>query len=344
MKNSQYFYIHGWMINELELDSKEMIAYAMIYSYYRSGLETHASLKYFADVMHCSERTVSTVLSGLGKKGLISKVLVRGRDGRNRNIYRINYQILADKGIMTTEDNNKKAEKPENFTSYNEKISEDAGKNCIRTPEKISANNTNIYNNNFDNISSPSNLSETVKYEEKKEEKELTKKMSYQEVLKEIGISESRISLFKLNSEKDIKKMSQLVREGETCTIPYSFKGNKKAIETALKYMTCYSYNIDQGDKIHYCDNADMIISCMAELASETTKIKGQPVKYCDVIDRLNEINQDGRGLEDWINTFPIFWKKILKEKEQNGEEIRYKKPFMKACIWDYMNRPYGLW
>ena len=25
-------------------------------------------------------------------------------------------------------------------------------------------------------------------------------------------------------------------------------------------------------------------------------------------------------------------------------EEIRYKKPFMKACIWDYMNRPYGLW
>lgn len=342
MKNSQYFYIHGWMINELELDSKEMIAYAMIYSYYRSGAETNASLKYFADVMHCSERTVSTVLSGLGKKGLISKVLVRGRDGRNRNIYRINYQILADKGIMTTEDNNKKAEKPENFTSNNEKISEDAGKNCIRTNEKISANNTNIYNNNFDNLSS-SFCSEKTE-EKKKEEKELTKKMSYQEVLKEIGISESRISLFKLNSEKDIKNMSQLVREGETCTIPYSFKGNKKAIETALKYMTCYSYNIDQGDKIHYCDNADMIISCMAELASETTKIKGQPVKYCDVIDRLNEINQDGRGLEDWINTFPIFWKKILKEKEQNGEEIRYKKPFMKACIWDYMNRPYGLW
>ena len=342
MKNSQYFYIHGWMINELELDSKEMIAYAMIYSYYRSGAETNASLKYFADVMHCSERTVSTVLSGLGKKGLISKVLVRGRDGRNRNIYRINYQILADKGIMTTEDNNKKAEKPENFTSSNEKISEDVGKNCIRTNEKISANNTNIYNNNFDNLSS-SFCSEKTE-EKKKEEKELTKKMSYQEVLKEIGISESRISLFKLNSEKDIKNMSQLVREGETCTIPYSFKGNKKAIETALKYMTCYSYNIDQGDKIHYCDNADMIISCMAELASETTKIKGQPVKYCDVIDRLNEINQDGRGLEDWINTFPIFWKKILKEKEQNGEEIRYKKPFMKACIWDYMNRPYGLW
>lgn len=342
MKNSQYFYIHGWMINELELDSKEMIAYAMIYSYYRSGAETNASLKYFADVMHCSERTVSTVLSGLGKKGLISKVLVRGRDGRNRNIYRINYQILADKGIMTTEDNNKKAEKPENFTSYNEKISEDAGKNCIRTNEKISANNTNIYNNNFDNLSS-SFCSEKTE-EKKKEEKEITKKMSYQEVLKEIGISESRISLFKLNSEKDIKNMSQLVREGETCTIPYSFKGNKKAIETAIKYMTCYSYNIDQGDKIHYCDNADMIISCMAELASETTKIKGQPVKYCDVIDRLNEINQDGRGLEDWINTFPIFWKKILKEKEQNGEEIRYKKPFMKACIWDYMNRPYGLW
>lgn len=342
MKNSQYFYIHGWMINELELDSKEMIAYAMIYSYYRSGAETNASLKYFADVMRCTERTASITLTNLAKKGLISKTTTRRRDGGLKNTYRVNYQILVDKGIMTTEDNNEKAEKPKNFTPETKKFPVATGKNFSTLPEKISANNTNIYNNNFDNLSS-SFCSEKTE-EKKKEEKELTKKMSYQEVLKEIGISESRISLFKLNSEKDIKKMSQLVREGETCTIPYSFKGNKKAIETALKYMTCYSYNIDQGDKIHYCDNADMIISCMAELASETTKIKGQPVKYCDVIDRLNEINQDGRGLESWINTFPIFWKKILKEKEQNGEEIRYKKPFMKACIWDYMNRPYGLW
>ena len=35
------------------------------------------------------------------------------------------------------------------------------------------------------------------------------------------------------------------------------------------------------------------------------------------------------------------FWKE---EKQENGEEIKYKKSFMKACIWDYMNRPYGLW
>ena len=90
---------------------------------------------------------------------------------------------------------------------------------------------------------------------------------------------------------------------------------------------------------------ADTIIPCIVELASDkTTCIKGKTVKYCQVIDRLNEINQDGRGLEDWISTFDIFWKKILREKQENGEEIKYKKSFMKACIWDYMNRPYGLW
>ena len=343
MKNSQYFYIHGWMINELELDSKEMIAYAMIYSYYRSGLETNASLKYFADVMHCSERTVSTVLSGLGKKGLISKVLVRGRDGRNRNTYRINYQILVDKGIMTTEDNNEKAEKPKKITSDNAISAEDAGKNCICTHEKISANNTNIYNNNSYN---PSFSFYSEKSEEKKkEEKEITKKMSYQEVLQEIGVSSNFITSFNVRNENSLEEVDSEEREAGLCEIPYSFKGNKKAVEHALKYMTCYSYNKACSYAYNYNEYADMIIPCMAELASdETTRIKGGIVKYYQVIDRLNEINTDGRGLEDWINKFPIFWKKILKEKEQNGEKIRYKKAFMKACIWDYMNRPDGLW
>lgn len=340
MNNSNYFITYYWMKNELHLKGNEKEAYAIIYSYYRSGIaEVNASLKYFADVMDCTERTASTVLTSLAKKGLIYKTTMRGRNGETRNTYKINYQILVDKGIMKAEYDDEKSEKINQEIKANPVT---AGNFFNHPAEKFSDNNTNnIKNSSY----TPSLYSETVKYEEKREEKEITKKMSYQEVLKEIGISESRISLFKLNSEKDIKNMSQLVREGETCIIPYSFKGNKKAVETALKYMTCYSYNIAQGDKTHYCDNADMIISCMAELASDDfTRIKGEVVKYCDVIDRLNEINQDGRGLEDWINTFPIFWKKILREKQENGEEIRYKKPFMKACIWDYMNRPYGLW
>lgn len=345
MNNSNYYITYYWMKNELHLKGNEKEAYAIIYSYYRSGIsEVNASLKYFADAMDCTERTASTVLANLVKKGLISKTTVRGRDGGLRNTYRVNYQILVDKGIMTTEDNNEKAEKPKNFTPETKKFPVATGKNFSTLPEKISANNTNIYNNNSDNISSLSNLSEAVKYEEKKEEKELTKKMSYQEVLKEIGIPETYINDYHLTSEKEIENLDSGIRKPEACTIPYSFKGNKKAIETALKYMTCYSYNTATPYG-NYSKYADTIIPCIVELASDkTTCIKGKTVKYCQVIDRLNEINQDGRGLEDWISTFAIFWKKILREKQENGEEIKYKKSFMKACIWDYMNRPYGLW
>lgn len=361
MKDSQYFYIQGWMINRLELESKELIAYAMIYSYYRSGLETNASISYFAEIIGCSERTASNVLRGLEKKGFISKVLVHGRDGRNRNIYRINHQILVDKGVMQSDEEliraEDKAEKPKNFTHQPEKISGDVGKNCMGTmqklhgsPEKTACNNTNIYNSNFDNdnhsISFYSEKPENSKKNEKKEKEETkSEKISYQEILKSIGVPEASISNFNLTNEKSAKCLDSELRCAKECTIPYSFKGNRKAIETALKYMTSYSYNMEDGYNSRYHDYANMLISCMSELASdETTKIKGQIIKYYQVIDRLNDINGDERGLEDWICKFPIFWKKILREKEENGESIRYKKAFMKACIWDYMNRPYGLW
>lgn len=345
MKDKQYFYIQSWMRNKLELENlKELVVYAFIYSYYCSGMETNASLSYFAEMMFCSERTVSTVLKSLERKGLISKATVRGHDGGIRNIFRINEQILIDKGIII-----KKAEKPKNFTSEMQKFPEATRKNFRELPEKISDNNTNIYNSNFDNsISFYSEKPENLKKKEKKEETK-SEKMSYQDILKNIGVSETDISSFKLTSEKSAKCLNSEIRQPEECTIPYSFKGNKKAIETALRYITSYSYNMEEyqkdGYNSRYHDYADIIISCMSELASdEITRIKGQTIKYYQVIDRLNDINGDERGLEDWICKFPIFWKKILREKEENGESIRYKKAFMKACIWDYMNRPYGLW
>lgn len=343
MNNSNYYITYYWMKTELHLKGNEKEAYAIIYSYYRSGIaEVNASLKYFADAMDCTERTASTVLANLVKKGLISKTTVRGRDGGLRNTYRVNYQILVDKGIITEYDD-EKAEKPKNFTPETKKFPVATGKNFSTLPEKISDNNTNIYNNNSYN---PSFSFYSEKSEEKKkEEKEITKKMSYQEVLQEIGVSSNFITSFNVRNENSLEEVDSEEREAGLCEIPYSFKGNKKAVEYALKYMTCYSYNKACPYAYNYNEYADMIIPCMAELASdETTRIKGGIVKYYQVIDRLNEINTDGRGLEEWINKFPIFWKKILKEKEQNGEKIRYKKAFMKACIWDYMNRPYGLW
>lgn len=100
MKDSNYYIVYGWMGNKLNLKGNEKEAYAIIYSYYLSGIdEVNASLKYFAETIHCNERTASTALTNLSKKGLISKTIGQGMDGGWRNKYRINHQILIDKGI-----------------------------------------------------------------------------------------------------------------------------------------------------------------------------------------------------------------------------------------------------
>lgn len=362
MEDYQYFTIPGWVVEKLNLgDFKEIGAYSIIYSYYRSGIsEVNASLKYFAHILHCSERTVSTILSNLSKRGLISKTSFRARDGSTRNTYRINYQILVDKGIMTTEDDNPKAEKPKNFNSKMQNFpsaTETNGKNFNPPHEKFADNIYSNYNNSLLNLSSHSisEENEKVKKIEEKSEKnekttkekikdEIPKRTSYQEALKEIGVSSGFINAYNIRNENSLKDADADIRNPEFCNIPYSFRENKKAIEYALKYMSCYSYCIN-NDYTKYSEYADAVIACMSELASDTyTRVKGQTVKYYEVIDRLNEINQTESGLTRWISVFGIFWKKILKEKLENGEEIRYKKAFMKSCIWDYMNRPAGLW
>ncbi len=357
MKDYQFHITYHWMKSVLHLRSFEKEAYAIIYSYYRSGIsEVNASLAYFADAMDCSERTVSTILSNLSKRGLISKTSFRARDGSTRNTYRINYQILVDKGIMKTEDNDKQAEKPKNFNSETQNfpsVTETNGKNFDQPDAKFADNNYSNYNNSLFNLSShsiPEENKKIKKFEEKKEENEqatkdeIPKRVSYQETLKEIGVSSGFINAYNIKNENSLKNADADIRNPEFCSIPYSFRGNKKAVEYALKYMSCYSYCIENSYN-RYSEYADAVIACMSELASDTyTRVKGQTVKYYEVIDRLNEINQTESGLTSWIGVFGVFWKKILKEKLMNGEEIRYKKAFMKSCIWDYMNRPAGLW
>jgi uncharacterized phage protein (TIGR02220 family) len=74
MKNSNYYVIQGWMINELKLKGNSLLVYAIIHGFSQDG-ETmfEGSLKYLEKAINGSRNTVIKSLKELTEKRLITK-------------------------------------------------------------------------------------------------------------------------------------------------------------------------------------------------------------------------------------------------------------------------------
>ena len=74
MENTNYIQIQGWMINELELKSNELIVYALIYGFCQDGeSEFTGSINYICKALRCSRPTAINVLKNLVEKGFLVK-------------------------------------------------------------------------------------------------------------------------------------------------------------------------------------------------------------------------------------------------------------------------------
>lgn len=74
MTNTNYYVIHGWMINELKLTGNELLVYAIIYGFSQDGeTEFNGSLSYMAEMTNSTKRTIINTLNTLEEKGLIRK-------------------------------------------------------------------------------------------------------------------------------------------------------------------------------------------------------------------------------------------------------------------------------
>jgi predicted transcriptional regulator len=74
MKNENYYVIHGWMINKLNLKNKELLAYAIIYGFSQArGNKYTGSVTYLASCIGVSRCTMNRILKSLCYKGLIIK-------------------------------------------------------------------------------------------------------------------------------------------------------------------------------------------------------------------------------------------------------------------------------
>ena len=74
IKDENYFVIHGWMINRLQLKGTELCVYAIIYGFTQDGENWfEGSRQYLADFTGVSKVAIDGALSRLIEKGLLVK-------------------------------------------------------------------------------------------------------------------------------------------------------------------------------------------------------------------------------------------------------------------------------
>ena len=136
ISGGNFITIQGWMRTELNLSGNELIVYAIIYGFSqnKNGAFT-GSLRYLADWVGCSKRTVMRTLNGLVEKKFITKT----ETVLNNNETRVSYQVdrRCDKlswGVT-------------NCQGGGDKMSPGVVTNCQGGGDKLSTN-INIYKNN----------------------------------------------------------------------------------------------------------------------------------------------------------------------------------------------------
>lgn len=74
MKNTNYYTVHGWMINELGLSGNDLLIYAIIYGFSQDGsTEFSGSLNYIVTFINSTKPTVINCLKKLCERGLLVK-------------------------------------------------------------------------------------------------------------------------------------------------------------------------------------------------------------------------------------------------------------------------------
>lgn len=105
IKNSNFYVINGWMVNDLGLSGRELQVYAIIYGFTQDEeTEFNGSLNYIAEWLGTSNRvTVTRAINGLINKGLITKRQII-KKGVKTNFYKaiLPYPKLTKKGSTET--------------------------------------------------------------------------------------------------------------------------------------------------------------------------------------------------------------------------------------------------
>lgn len=74
IQDTNYYVVHGWMINQLGLKGNALALYAIIYGFSQTtNQKCTASQKYLSEWLGCDERTIRRLLNTLLEDGLITR-------------------------------------------------------------------------------------------------------------------------------------------------------------------------------------------------------------------------------------------------------------------------------
>lgn len=74
IKNENFYVVHGWMLNELQLKGNELLVYAIIYGFSQTENQCFTgSLNYLSEFTGATKQTVINAINSLISKGLIEK-------------------------------------------------------------------------------------------------------------------------------------------------------------------------------------------------------------------------------------------------------------------------------
>lgn len=103
VNNNNYFSIHGWMVNELNLQGNELMTYAIVYGFSQTeGTKFTGSINYLCDFTNSSRTTIIKCLKTLTEKKLIIKNQ-KNINGVVFNEYRANLYLVKNLDLGSQE-------------------------------------------------------------------------------------------------------------------------------------------------------------------------------------------------------------------------------------------------
>lgn len=138
--NKDYIVVQGWMINDLNLNGNELMAYALIYGFTKDGQSEYTgSINYLANWLNCTRKTAIKILHDLVDKKLIKKTQIE-----------VNNVIFNKYAIITPLVQKLHQGSVENTLGGSVEIT--LGGSVEITPNNTILNNTNIDNTKYNNI------------------------------------------------------------------------------------------------------------------------------------------------------------------------------------------------
>lgn len=118
MNDENYYVIHGWMINRLNLSGNELILYAVIYGFSQTeGNVFNGTLNYLCSCAGCERRAALNILQKLQEKGLIFKNKY-DKNGLKNTAYLCNLDVVK----WATSAENAPVQKMQPYNIFNNNI------------------------------------------------------------------------------------------------------------------------------------------------------------------------------------------------------------------------------